>query len=83
MPRSFILPKAKPESIEFCIENQAVSTSYDLAPPSHPPLSPRQQGVSISQSLCVSPVELVHKIEILFGFDSEMCIIFLLVMSKY
>ncbi len=46
------------ESIELFIENQAVSPSYDLDP--RPPPSPlsRQQVVSLSQSLCVSPIEL-------------------------
>jgi hypothetical protein len=55
----FILQKAKPESTECCIEEQAFLSSSDLAPPSSPPPSPPcQQSVSISQSLCVSPVEL-------------------------
>ncbi len=42
------------ESIEWFIEDQAFSPSYDLAPP---PLS-RQKVVSLAQSSCVSPVEM-------------------------
>jgi hypothetical protein len=46
------------ESIERFIEDQAFSPSYDLdtPPPSPPPLP--QRVVSLSQSSCVSPVEL-------------------------
>jgi hypothetical protein len=43
------------ESREWYIEDQAFSLSYDLTPP---PLS-RQQVVSLSQSPCVSRVELL------------------------
>ncbi len=50
-----------PENIEWFIEVHALSLSYDLAYPP-PPLA--------------SPVSLkVHKIEIFFGFDFEICII--------
>ncbi len=45
---------------ECFIEDQAFSTSYDLAP--GPPLTPRyrQQIVSLSPSSCLSPVELTY-----------------------
>ncbi len=47
-----------PESIKWFIEDQACSPSYDLAP--LPPPFPllRQQVLSLSQSSCVSAVEL-------------------------
>jgi hypothetical protein len=42
------------------IEDDAFSLSYDLAPPSSPTPRPpfRQQVASLSQSSCLSPVEL-------------------------
>jgi hypothetical protein len=49
-------PSEHSDNIERFTENQAFSLSYDLAPT--PPPSPRQRLVSISQSSCVSPVEL-------------------------
>ncbi len=45
------------ESIEWIIEEQAFSLSYDLAPPPSPPPFSRQQVVSLSQSSCVSSFE--------------------------
>ncbi len=50
-----------PESIEWFIEDQPLSLSYDLAPPH--PLSPlsRQQVLSLCQSSCVVPVELADR----------------------
>jgi hypothetical protein len=53
---TFLLSKT--ESIELLIEDQAFLRSYDLAPrPPPSPISP-QPIVSLSQSSCVSPVEL-------------------------
>jgi hypothetical protein len=55
------LLRLSPESIEWFIEDQAFLRSYDSAPrPPHYLLSPvsRQQVASLSQSSCVSPVEL-------------------------
>jgi hypothetical protein len=49
------------ESIERCIENQAFSSSSDLAPPTSPPLLSHQQIVFLSQSSCVSPFELTDR----------------------
>ncbi len=46
-----------PESIEWLIEEQAFSPSYDFSPPT--PRS-RQQVVPLSQSSCVSPVNLTE-----------------------
>ncbi len=46
-----------PETIKWFIEDQALSTSYDSAPPPPSPIS-RQLAVSLSESSCVSPVEL-------------------------
>ncbi len=46
-----------PESIEWFKEDQAFSQSYVLASPPPNPLF-RQQVVSLSQSSCVSPVQL-------------------------
>ncbi len=44
------------ESIEWFIEDQAFSSSYDLA--FLPPLLTRRHVVSLSQSSCVPPVKL-------------------------
>ncbi len=52
------MPVKTGESIEIFIEEQAFSSSYDLAhllPPLH---ISRQQVFSLSQSSCMSPVEL-------------------------
>ncbi len=48
------------KSIEWFIEDQAFLLSYDLAPPPRPPslYSTVSKRVSLSQSSCVSPVEL-------------------------
>jgi hypothetical protein len=48
----------RPEIIECLIEDQALSPSFDLAPPPPPLHIFRQQVVSHSQSSCVSPGEL-------------------------
>ncbi len=45
------------ENTEWFIEDQAFSPSYDMAPPPTHPF-PFQLDVSLSQSSCVSPVEL-------------------------
>ncbi len=45
------------KSIEWFIEDQASSPSYNLTPPLPPLPPPRQQVVSFSQSFCVSPVK--------------------------
>ncbi len=50
-----------PESIKWFTENQAFWLSYDLVPPPpHPPLS-RHEVVSLSQSSCLSPVQLTDR----------------------
>jgi hypothetical protein len=49
----------EPESIGCFIEDQAFSPPYDLAPP-QPPFS-RQQVVSLTQSSCVSLVQLTDR----------------------
>jgi hypothetical protein len=49
-----------PESIECIIEDKAFLPSYDLAPSPPPPSC--QQVASLSQSSCVSPVELTDGI---------------------
>ncbi len=49
----------QPESIECFIEDQAFSTSYDLARPSAP--LPSASFVSLSQSSCMSPVEFTDR----------------------
>ncbi len=46
------------EDIEIFIEDQALLRSYELAPPQPPSTLSLQQAVSLSQSSCVSSVEL-------------------------
>ncbi len=56
---------AQPESNEWFIEDKAFLRLYYLAPPSPPPPFPFinwQQIVSVSQTSCVSPVELTDGI---------------------
>jgi hypothetical protein len=52
------LPFINTESIECFIQDQAFSPLFHLAPPSPLPPLYRQQAVSLSQSSCVSSVEL-------------------------
>jgi hypothetical protein len=51
----------KLDNIELFMEDQAFSLSYELAPNPPPPLLFRQEIVPLSQSTCVSPVELTDK----------------------
>ncbi len=57
MSASNIMNKRKPESIERFLENQAFLRLYDSAP--RPPPSPISKlSLFLSQSFCMSPVEL-------------------------
>jgi hypothetical protein len=55
---SKLSPYLLPENIERFVEDHAFSLSYDFAPPAPLPPLCCQQVVSLSQSSCVSPVEL-------------------------
>jgi hypothetical protein len=52
------LNKTTTKSSECFIEDQAFLQSYDSAPRLPPPPYSRQQVFSLSQSFCVSPLEL-------------------------
>jgi hypothetical protein len=54
--KSNLSKRARAESVEWFIEEQTFSPSYDMT---RPPLS-LQQVVSLSQSCCVSLVELTY-----------------------
>jgi hypothetical protein len=54
-------PYCAPDSVEWFVEDQAFLPSHDLAPPPPLPHFVMHQVVSLSQSSCLSPVELTDR----------------------